>query len=106
MVLTFGLNIVTAMSDQRATGLSAVAGGLGTFTAILLAVTIVIVLFWIAASTVLMHLWLLLAMNFAWLQRPQLRRQEEWKLAGTAMAFVAIYSRPIAAWIIRLFWSS
>ncbi|MGH9554989.1 MAG: hypothetical protein ACRD2Y_04120 [Terriglobales bacterium] len=77
---------------RRATGLAAVAGGVSG-----------LVVSWLLVSLALMHLWFLVAAAFALRRRAQLRRQEEWKLTGTGVVLLAVYSPLIAMVVVRMF---
>lgn len=83
-------------SEQRATGLAAVAGGFAE-TAVVLLVG------WLLVSLALMHLWLLVAAGFAVQRRVRLQRRERWKLLGTGLALLAVYSPLIAVIVVRMF---
>ncbi|MGH9509368.1 MAG: hypothetical protein ACRD2Q_08335 [Terriglobales bacterium] len=84
--------LMSRVSDDRATGLAAVGGGGAS-----------LLLSWLVVCLALMHLWFLVAACFALRRRAQLRRQEEWKLAGTGVVLLAVYSPLIAMVVVRMF---
>lgn len=85
MLGTTGYLLSDATRD-RATGLGGVAGSGAE-----------LLVSWLLVSLILMHLWFFVAAGFAVRRNAYLARWEKWKLAGTVLVLLAVYSPVIAA---------